>query len=388
MDIQGWKRGNTLHVGDTILPPPEGLPLNYGGENDTALYRRFPTGIDDNSWFSLLVLSYIPLPPLGSVMPYLYTAFVAHLFFRSLLVVTIAIFAWAFFSTAYAFLLRILDLPVGWPRSKPPMPRETRHRAKQVHVTISKDPNTGTRRLVRYRKVVNSSGTTTNYKKSRITETMAMRDKSIMKNDPYVYWVDFESIFVTTALWNPLLGIVGMFLSWFSVYALDLEPFFTRLVSNVPEVNVLLVMEFVIFAVITLKLGRNTLWLWTAIGTPVYILAVMAPINKAYTHGFDEFYPYLYWLLTTIYFAAWFFRDPFGIEEILEYCHLKPKTANRTSVPGELYNPYGVTLNKKDPRRNTFYFWSIDGTYFWNAFFAVTILVEALALYKVIDLAT
>jgi hypothetical protein len=214
-----------------------------------------------------------------------------------------------------------------------------------------------------------------------------------MKSDPTVYWVDFETIFITTALWNPILGIVGMFLSWFSVRALDIEPFYTRLVADAPEVNVLLVFEFIIFAVITLKLGKNTLWLWTAIGVPVYILAVMAPINQGYTHGYDEFKPYLYWLLVTIYFAAWFFRDPFGIEEILEYGHLNPKTLRaKYRYDSPLYFEHGMQqhpyVDKKDPRRNSYYFWSLDGTYMWNAFFSVTILVMILSLYKVIDLST
>lgn len=407
-------------IGDTILPPPEGFSQNYMGINDTQLYRRLPPGVTmvtgtgsmekTSSWLTLVILSYLPIPPLGSVLPYIYTAFVAHLFFRSLLVVTIAIFTWAFIATAYAFLLRILDVPIEWPRSKPPIMDELGRRnstSKKVHISATKDKTTGKYISInRYKKTVNSYGQSSQYGHPRVTKSMMMRDKSIMKNDPSVYWVDFESIFITTALINPLLGIVGMFLSWFSVYALELEPFFTRLVNDAdePEVNILLVMQFLIFAAITLKLGRNTLWLWTAIGVPIYILAVMAPINKAYTNGFQEFEPYLYWLLVTLYFAAWFFRDPFGIDKILEYCHLTPPNssifgndnynnnnlANKRGGAIGYYNQFesiGI-VRAKDPRRNKFYFWSIDGTYLWNAFFSVTILIEVLALYKVIDLST
>lgn len=423
--IPGWNRGGMEGVnvgsngnkhtmglmkpiGDTILPPPKGFTQEYTGLNDTHLYRKLPN-VTNSSWLTLLILSYLPIPPLGSVLPYIYTAFVAHLFFRSLLVVTIAIFTWAFVSTAYAFLLRIFDIPIEWPRSKPPIMDQWGRRnstSKKVHITATKDRSTGKYIGIvnRYKRTINSYGQNSpQYGEPRVTKAMVMRDKSIMKNDPSVYWVDFESIFITTALINPLLGIVGMFLSWFSVYALELEPFFTRSITDdEPEVNVLLVMEFLIFAVITLKLGRNTLWLWTAFGAPLYILAVMAPINKAYTNGFDEFQPYLYWLLVTIYFSAWFFRDPFGIDKILEYSHLSPPNSSIFGYHDKndsysvkhtgLYNinqfdSVGVS-RAKDPRRNNFYFWSIDGTYLWNAFFAVTILVEVLALYKVIDLST
>jgi hypothetical protein len=77
----------------------------------------------------------------------------------------------------------------------------------------------------------------------------------------------------------------------------------------------------------------------------------MAPVFGAYTRGFTKFAPYLFWLLSNIWFSAWFVRDPFA-------------------------------------RKGERFFFSIDGTYAWNAFFSVTIFVLAISLWKVIDIST
>lgn len=388
-------------IGDTILPA-NNVP-RYVGEYDDSVYNP-STKRGGTAWLSALLIAHIPLPPLGSMFPYFYCAFVAHLFFRSITVVVIAILVWAVVSTMYALLLKALDLPILWPRYLPPVQEHPEDPSssiitKKTMVIHNASPQDWFDASVEARKGTISSRNTKTVRTSkgeiivvtRSEENNALGQPWTLKGHYYKYWVDFEDVLVTTALWNPILGIVGMFLSWFTVRALSLQPFNTRLVtdSSVPEVNFLLVVEFLVFALITLKLGKNTLWLWTLIGVPIYILGVMAPMNKAYTHGYDEFEPYLYWLLFTIYFCLWFLRDPFGVQQILETGSLtKSRKKSKPQTDSNTQPFYIVTQKRETGMKNSYYFWSIDGTYMWNAFFSITLLIMIISLYKVIELAT
>jgi len=374
-------------IGNTILPA-QNVPM-LKGEQDDFIYQNFPE-IQDSRWISSFLISHIPLPSIGSIFPYLYCAFVAHLFFRSLVVVAIAIFAWALVTTLYAFVLRILDLPIEWPRSMPPV-KESKN-VSSVSVIQKKNKFVHNKNVKDWAKNTEEMSTIPSYIQvskysaynihgmSNSEEQKALTQPWYLKGHPHKYWVDFEAVFITTALWNPLMGLTGMFLSWFTVRALDLHPFNTRLVtdSGTPEINFLLIVEFLLFAAVTLKLGKNTLWLWTLVGVPIYILGFMAPINKAYTNGYDEFEPYLYWILYTLYFCIWFLRDPFGIQQILETgsaSYINPKKNVMTAEPF-----YIIKQKQENGQKNSYYFWSIDGSYIWNAFFSVTILILVLSL--------
>jgi hypothetical protein len=157
-------------------------------------------------------------------------------------------------------------------------------------------------------------------------------------------YVDYDYLYFMTGLANPIAGTIGMLVSWYSIRLFDLVPFRD-------EYDWLLVLFFVLFLVIAVHQGKHTAWLALTLGVPVFILAIMAPVFGAYTRGFTKFAPYLFWLLSNIWFSAWFVRDPFA-------------------------------------RKGSRFFFSIDGTYGWNAFFSVTIFVLAISLWKVIDLST
>jgi len=380
-----------LAVGDTILPPPQGLPPDFEGFNDDELYKQRPqvhrnyfgATPDAPEWRSTCfqmhqpnvyhwVMAHIPIPGFGSVLPHLYVPMIAHLFFRSWLIAVIMVFVWALVETSLLVFLKWSKAPVRWPRSR----RHLLHQQAQA------------------RTIKNTAG----------EETLAWTHTDDAGGQ---YWVDFETAFVTVALWNPVLGIAGgVFVDWYIVRALDLPPFNTHLCSS-PCLDGLLIGEFVIFFLVAVKLGRNTAWLCTAIGVPVYILAVMAPINHGYTNGFSEFSPYLYWLLLNGWFALWFLRDPFGIGRLVRrHKHAKELgdrqyalamqtggAAAMTTLETPFY-PYPLNPHTRavvpvtDPRKNTYYWWSIDGTYGWNAFFAVVLLVIGVSIYKVIAIST
>jgi hypothetical protein len=409
-----WNR--TPIIGDTILapPPPEALPKGHEGYNDDRLYnnrdwRRVGYKGDERGYLQdggggggggLLSIfrkriphnggqgrlwniaeALLPIPGAGSILPHLYVPLVAELFFRSVLVVTVAILVWAMFETVLYFLYRITDAPIRWRPVLPP--------------TVS---------------VVDASG-----RKRSPSHKFWTPVRYPYKEGEVGYWVNFEADLIWTALFNPLIGFVGMFVGWYSVYAFSLVPFVTPIQSfDAPAVDGLLVLQFILFFLIAVHQGRNTAWLAVTFAVPIYILGVMVPMNRSYTHGFHFFAPYLYWLVINIVFSLMFLRDPFGVDETLskkmylEWWHnrthnLADSTIKDTyHVPNETFAPYGKTLGhvltgapggqvptvEGDPRKNKYYFWSLDGTYAWNAYFAVTSTLFFVSLIKVIILAS
>jgi len=372
-------------TGDTILPPPEGLPADFYGLDDASLYRKKASieprqyfgggkqeditsttvyGWGSSTWnqynHSKMVKwleAHIPIPGWGSIMPHIYIPLIAHQFFRSWLIVIIMVAVWAFFETTYLIVLK-------W---------------SKLHPILVGD---NTNRIIR-----DASGKET-YAPSPNRNTSTS-------------WTDFETRITTTTLFNPIAGIAGIFISWYLIRAVNLPPFDTHL-SSAPSLDPLLISEFAIFFLITAKLGQNTAWLWTAIGVPIYILALMAPVNRGYTHGFSTFSPYLTFLLLNIYVTLWFLRDPFGIGRLIskhqsiywtqqqQYYYALQQQLHAGNKNGRvpLETPGGGMVFPEDPRKNSYYWWSIDGTYGWNCFFSMTLLVVGLSLYKVIAIAS
>jgi len=427
MDIKGWKRGMNIsqtkpriprqhqpyrpkipvsipNVGDTILPPPEGLPPGFEGVDDSALYKTptpnqrvyygaenggLPTspfgkdgalgGYKHSTAYKWLG-AHIPLPGFGSILPHLYVPMVAHLFFRSILIVSIAVLIYAVLETGWLVFIKWSKWRAPWPKSHPSQKASDTKEARSIAVR-------------------DTSGIET-------YEWGPMHQKD---GETGGYWVDYETAFVTTALWNPIIGLIGMFIDWYMVQAIQLPPFDTHLCSE-PCLDGLLVAEFIIFFLISVKLGKNTAWLWTAIGVPIFILGVMAPVNRGYTHGFNTFSPYLYWLILNVWVTLWFLRDPFGIGRIIakyKYRHFvwkqqqqylrthqsligfQPQPLNTPFYPNPLDSRMGQSVvNPEDPRKNGYFWWSIDGTYFWNAFFSMTLMVLGVSIYRVVAIST
>ena len=381
MSFQGWKRGQNPHSvpvkhtprppipkqqfkpsGDTILPPPEGLPANYEGFDDSSLFRKksqtkprtyFGTQEENaqqnedilfgwnTAWkqyqhttAAKWLIALFPLVGVGSILPHFYVPFIAHLFLRSWLIVLIMVLAYAIFETSYLVLLRY----------------------SRLHPTLNMEDN-----RVESKNIKDASG----------TETVT-NDKGP--------WSFFETLMITTALVNPIVGSIGVFCSWYFIRAFDLPPIDTHLSSS-PGVDGLLIAEFIIFYFIVAKWGRNMAWLFMTFGVPIYILALVVPVNRGYSHGFNTFSPYLYWLLINIYLSIWFLRDPFGVLRIREkyrrqflYQQQQRQMALQTQYAGfqpldvPLYpTPFGdkAMVHPMDPRKNNFSWWSLDGTYMW-----------------------
>lgn len=263
-----------------------GVPFDFQGLDDVSLYNGNKEGLDVKEWCLTLTFSFIQIPGAGSFLPHLYIPFVAHLFFRSVLIVLLMVLLWALLEMAIYWSIKRFSFPVRWPTNQ------------------AIDPDTG---------------------------------------ELYDY-IDYERLYITTGLWNPLIGIIGMGLSWYSVRLFDLDTFTS-------EYTVGLVLFFVGFFFISVHQGINTSWLAMAFAAPVYILGFMAPIMHAYSRDFSEIAPYIFWFIVNVWFTLWFLRDPFA-------------------------------------RKGKKLFFSLDGTYAWNTFFSVTIYLIAVSGWKVIDLST
>jgi len=143
------------------------VPPGFEGLDDASVWNGNKEGLDAGQWITTASIACIPVPGAGSYLPHLYIPFVAHLFFRSVLVVWLAVLLWAVCESALYWSLKRYDIPVEWPTKR------------------AIDPDTG---------------------------------------ELYEY-VDHEELIIRTALWNPLWGTVGMLLSWYSVRLFNLEPF-------------------------------------------------------------------------------------------------------------------------------------------------------------------
>ncbi len=261
-----------------------GVPDDFGGLDDASLYNGNKEGLDIDQWFMTLLHAILPIPGAGSYLPHIYVPLVAELFLRSTLIVWLLVLVWAVVEIALYWSLKRFSIPVQWPTKQ------------------ALDP-----------------------------ETLQVYD-----------YVDYEDLYITTGLWNPLIGTIGLGVAWYLIRLFDLEPFRE-------EYDWLLILFLVLFFFVAVHQGKNTAWLFVTFGLPVFILGIQAPIFGAYTRDFGKFAPYLFWVLVNVWFSIWFVRDPFA-------------------------------------RAGKKMFFSLDGTYAWNAFFATTLLVVATSLWKVIDL--
>jgi hypothetical protein len=165
--------------------------------------------------------------------------------------------------------------------------------------------------------------------------------------------VAYDPLATQVILYNPLWSIAGLLTGVFTVEAFKLVAL--RDCSLCWE----LIVQAIILFIIAVKHGEYTAWCVHNVFVPLYALAGVAVWNtygddpRGYT-SFETFAPYLVWVLFTWYIgAAW----------LLSNMLIGVRT---TKIKGRVF------------------VWSVQGTYGWTIYFAVTLYIFGVSIYRII----
>lgn len=164
---------------------------------------------------------------------------------------------------------------------------------------------------------------------------------------PNHHHATYDLLAAQVIVWNPLSAFFGILTAVFSIDVFGLEK-----LRNC-DVCWELIVQAIIFFIVAVKQGEWTAWCVHNFVVPIVALGGFAVWNGGYD-SYDDFAPYLFWMLMTWYLgAAWLFSN------LLIHAH---------------------TTHVKD----RVFLWSIQGTYGWTVFFTITAYIFVASIYKFI----